>query len=384
MPKLQTACTTPAADGMIVQSRSDRAREGQDAVLEFLLLNHPLDCPVCDKGGECPLQDLTFRYGPGNTRMTHAQAHAREAGPDLAADQARPRALHPLLPLHPLLGERVGRHAAGDREPRRPLDHHDVRGPRRTTASSPATSPSCARSARSPRRPTASAARPWETQNVPERVRPVRRSAATPTPPSARATWCACCRATTPRVDEGWLCDRGPLRAFQPGRAPSASRSALIRGGRGLEPVAADDGARPHRRPPARDVRAVRRRLGRDPRLRRADQRGGALLGAHPERGAWAAGPIVCGPEGDAGWDQLAPYAATIADLDGADADRGRRSHRPRRTAPPSSSCASARRWSGAPTSPPSAPAAPGWRCCAERRTSRPRPAPPTPRCWTR
>src|SRR5215210_844929 len=70
LPKLQTACTTPAADGMVVQSHSDRAREGQDAVLEFLLLNHPLDCPVCDKGGECPLQDLTFRYGPGTTRMT--------------------------------------------------------------------------------------------------------------------------------------------------------------------------------------------------------------------------------------------------------------------------------------------------------------------------
>src|SRR5436305_4906635 len=48
MPKLQTACTTPAGDGMVVRSHSDRAREGQDAVLEFLLLNHPLDCPVCD------------------------------------------------------------------------------------------------------------------------------------------------------------------------------------------------------------------------------------------------------------------------------------------------------------------------------------------------
>src|SRR5947209_2786183 len=59
MPKLQTACTTPVADGMVVHSRSDRAGEGQDAVLEFLLLNHPLDCPVCDKGGECPVGALT-------------------------------------------------------------------------------------------------------------------------------------------------------------------------------------------------------------------------------------------------------------------------------------------------------------------------------------
>src|SRR5579871_2825749 len=70
MPKLQTACTTPVAGGMVVNSHSERAREGQDGILEFLLVNHPLDCPVCDKGGECPLQDLTFRYGPGVTRMT--------------------------------------------------------------------------------------------------------------------------------------------------------------------------------------------------------------------------------------------------------------------------------------------------------------------------
>ena len=53
--------------------RPRRRREGQEATLEFILVNHPLDCPVCDKGGECPLQDLTFRYGPGNTRMTFAK-----------------------------------------------------------------------------------------------------------------------------------------------------------------------------------------------------------------------------------------------------------------------------------------------------------------------
>ncbi len=90
MPKLQTACTTPVAEGMVVDSHGARAREGQDAVLEFLLLNHPLDCPVCDKGGECPLQDLTFRYGPPRHPHDAAQAHAGKAGADLAADQARP------------------------------------------------------------------------------------------------------------------------------------------------------------------------------------------------------------------------------------------------------------------------------------------------------
>ena len=72
MPKLQTGCTLTAQDGMVVKTArtSEKAAQGQNATLEFILVNHPLDCPVCDKGGECPLQDLTFRYGPGNTRMT--------------------------------------------------------------------------------------------------------------------------------------------------------------------------------------------------------------------------------------------------------------------------------------------------------------------------
>ncbi|HEY7197222.1 MAG TPA: molybdopterin-dependent oxidoreductase [Gaiellaceae bacterium] len=71
MPKLQAACTMSAQDGMIVRTSatSEKAAGGQNAVLEFILLNHPLDCPDCDKGGECPLQDLTFRFGPGKTRM---------------------------------------------------------------------------------------------------------------------------------------------------------------------------------------------------------------------------------------------------------------------------------------------------------------------------
>jgi NADH dehydrogenase/NADH:ubiquinone oxidoreductase subunit G len=72
IPKLQAGCTLTAQDGMVVKTArtSKQAAQGQNATLEFILVNHPLDCPVCDKGGECPLQDLTFRYGPGNTRMT--------------------------------------------------------------------------------------------------------------------------------------------------------------------------------------------------------------------------------------------------------------------------------------------------------------------------
>jgi NADH-quinone oxidoreductase subunit G len=71
LPKLQAACTLTATDGLVLKTAatSEKASEGQNAILEFILLNHPLDCPDCDKGGECPLQDLTFRFGPGSTRM---------------------------------------------------------------------------------------------------------------------------------------------------------------------------------------------------------------------------------------------------------------------------------------------------------------------------
>src|SRR5688500_2050503 len=69
MPKLQTSCSTPAGDGMVVTTNSPDVVEARASVFEFLLINHPLDCPVCDKGGECPLQDLSYSYGPNESRM---------------------------------------------------------------------------------------------------------------------------------------------------------------------------------------------------------------------------------------------------------------------------------------------------------------------------
>lgn len=68
--KLATSCTTPVAEGMVVrtQNTSEEAKKAQESVLEFLLINHPLDCPVCDRGGECPLQDQTLAFGPGESR----------------------------------------------------------------------------------------------------------------------------------------------------------------------------------------------------------------------------------------------------------------------------------------------------------------------------
>ncbi len=69
MPKLQTACSTMCADGMVVDTRSPEVVQARASVFEFLLLNHPLDCPVCDKGGECPLQDFSYEFGPAASRM---------------------------------------------------------------------------------------------------------------------------------------------------------------------------------------------------------------------------------------------------------------------------------------------------------------------------
>ena len=74
-PKLQTACTAPVADGMIVHTKSPKAVAAQNSVIEFLLANHPLDCPVCDRGGECPLQDNTFGYGKGLSVFSEPKRH---------------------------------------------------------------------------------------------------------------------------------------------------------------------------------------------------------------------------------------------------------------------------------------------------------------------
>ena len=74
-PGLQPSCMVPVSEGMKVSTSSEAAQKAQNGVLEFLLINHPLDCPVCDKGGECPLQDQTMAYGPGETRFVEEKRH---------------------------------------------------------------------------------------------------------------------------------------------------------------------------------------------------------------------------------------------------------------------------------------------------------------------
>ena len=92
IPKLQTGCSTPVKDGMVVYTQSERVKTAQQAVVEFLLINHPLDCPVCDKGGECPLQNITFGWGGGISRFIEPKRHfvkPLELSPLIAIDRER-------------------------------------------------------------------------------------------------------------------------------------------------------------------------------------------------------------------------------------------------------------------------------------------------------
>jgi len=92
MPKLQIACNTPVADGMVVHTESGKASDGRRAVLELYLVNHPLDCPICDKGGECDLQDYAMAYGQGASDVVDAKVakpKAVDLGPTIVLDEER-------------------------------------------------------------------------------------------------------------------------------------------------------------------------------------------------------------------------------------------------------------------------------------------------------
>jgi NADH-quinone oxidoreductase subunit G len=92
MAKPQTSCTLEATEGMVVKTQSSMAVKGREEILEFLLINHPLDCPICDKGGECPLQDQTMKFGPGKSRFYEDKRRFKKPlplGPVLMLDRER-------------------------------------------------------------------------------------------------------------------------------------------------------------------------------------------------------------------------------------------------------------------------------------------------------
>ena len=92
MPKLVIACSTRVADGMIVHTKNERVVHARNAVMEFLLINHPLDCPICDEAGECKLQDYAYKYSIGYSRFEEDKVHKPkrvQLGPNVKLDVER-------------------------------------------------------------------------------------------------------------------------------------------------------------------------------------------------------------------------------------------------------------------------------------------------------
>ena len=138
-PKPMPACATPVTQGMVVRTKSDKAIKAQQSVMEFLLINHPLDCPICDQGGECQLQDLAVGYGGSASRYAEEKrvVFHKDVGPLISHGRDEP--LHPLHPLRALRPGGGRRHGTRHDPPRRALRDHHLRRPARSTPSCRAT-----------------------------------------------------------------------------------------------------------------------------------------------------------------------------------------------------------------------------------------------------
>jgi NADH-quinone oxidoreductase subunit G len=315
MPKLQAACTMTAADGMVVKSAatSEKAEEGQDAVLEFLLLNHPLDCPVCDKGGECPLQDLTFRYGPGRSRMTLPKRTYEKPlpiSPSIVLDRERcilcyrcTRFSSDVAEDGELIARQRGAASVIATFQERPY----------VGAFSGNVTELCPVGALLPT-PYRFKARPWEIVNVPSICQGC---------PTGCNTWTTVREGRAervlsrnhPEVDDGWLCDRGRFARFEP--LEDRLREPLQRTATGLGEVDWDHA-----------TRTIAQRLRHVDALHGAGSVAIATSGNLTNEEAYVWGRIArevraltaSGPVAAAGaFEALDPYAARISDLDRAD-----------------------------------------------------------------
>jgi NADH-quinone oxidoreductase subunit G len=311
MPKLQAACTMSATDGMKVHTRNERAAEAQQAVLEFLLINHPLDCPVCDKGGECPLQDLTFRYGPGNTRFRLPKR-----------TYEKPVPISPLIALDRercILCYRCTRFSADVAQDElliareRGSDSIIATFEERPYASpfSGNVTELCPVGALTTTGYRFKA-RPWEIDNIPTVCGLC---------PTGCNTWATVREDQVRRVlsrdrpdlDEGWLCDKGRF-AYEHVRADDRYLTPLVRGERGLDEATWEHAAE-----------TVARRLRHYANLYGPDAIAVVASGEQSNEEAFAWREVVEAAGGGAlvgggrPWELLEPSRATIADLEHAD-----------------------------------------------------------------
>jgi NADH-quinone oxidoreductase subunit G len=264
--KLQTGCSTPVKDGMVVHTETDRVKTAQQAVVEFLLINHPLDCPVCDKGGECPLQDITFGWGPGISRFVEPKRHfvkPLELSPTIAIDRERCILCYRCVRFSQEISEdnqlvllERGAHSFVST-----FDGHPYVAP--FSGNIVELCPVGALTSRSYR----FRARPWDVEDA--------GSVCTLCPSQCNVTLTVrdervmrVLARDHPGVDDGWLCDRG--RFAYP--ALGGPGTAAAGGGRILEPLLRDGG---ELRPVSWERALEEAAAG----LRRAGERTGALIG---------------------------------------------------------------------------------------------------------
>jgi NADH-quinone oxidoreductase subunit G len=233
IPKLQTGCSTPVKDGMVVHTQTDRVKTAQQSVVEFLLINHPLDCPVCDKGGECPLQDITFGWGPGHSRFIEPKRHfvkPLELSPTIAIDRERcilcyrcARFSQEISEDHQLVLLERGAHSYIST-----FDGHPYVAP--FSGNIVELCPVGALTSL----PYRFRARPWDVEDA--------GSVCTLCPAQCNVTLTVrdervlrVLARDNPEVDDGWLCDRG--RFAYPALAEGRITEPLIRDGGQLRPV---------------------------------------------------------------------------------------------------------------------------------------------------
>jgi NADH dehydrogenase/NADH:ubiquinone oxidoreductase subunit G len=240
-PKPQAACTLTVADGMEVKTAltSEMARDAQNSTLEFILVNHPLDCPVCDKGGECPLQDLTFRYGPGNTRMAFPKRTFEKPipiSPTIALDRERCILCYRCTRFSESVAE-DGQLVAVNRGALSMIATFEDE-PYRAAFSGNVIElcPVGALTSTQYR----FEARPWEIQNVPSVCGhcPVGCNVSVTTREGKVKRVLS---RNHPEIDQGWLCDKGRF-AFGHLRAADRIADPLRRSGDGFVPLSWEDG----------------------------------------------------------------------------------------------------------------------------------------------
>jgi NADH-quinone oxidoreductase subunit G len=261
IPKLQTGCSTPVKDGMVVHTQTDRVKTAQQSVVEFLLINHPLDCPVCDKGGECPLQDITFGWGSGHSRFIEPKRHfvkPLELSPTIAIDRERcilcyrcARFSQEISEDHQLVLLERGAHSCIAT-----FDGHPYVAP--FSGNIVELCPVGALTSR----PYRFRARPWDIEDA--------GSVCTLCPAQCNVTLTVrdervlrVLSRENPEVDDGWLCDRGRFAYPALGGADRVTEP-LIRDGGELRPVSWE-----------RALEAAAAGLAR------AGERTGAIVGGH-------------------------------------------------------------------------------------------------------